>query len=41
LKKFFKKYRKLKNLEILIISAKYGLLKMDDMIEYYEKKRPG
>ena len=40
MKKFFKKYRKLKNLEILIISAKYGLLKMDDMIEYYEKKDP-
>ena len=38
LKKFFRKCGKPKNLEILIISAKYGLLKMDDMIEYYDEK---
>ena len=38
LKNFFKRYGKQENLEILIISAKYGLLKMDDMIEYYDEK---
>ena len=38
LKKFFKKYGNLKNLEILIISAKYGLLKMDDVIGYYDER---
>lgn len=26
------------NLDILIISAKYGLLKSDDLIEYYDQK---
>ncbi|MEA1993945.1 MAG: peroxide stress protein YaaA [Euryarchaeota archaeon] len=38
LKKFFKMYGKPSNLEILIISAKYGFLTMGEIIEHYDKK---